>query len=129
MNLRSFNLYYDYSNSLTLSNASELYLEPNSFQSYASSERERKFRRRSFLSFIKRYFLIGKSKLTAVVVHAATAKNVQKSVLYVQSCCFAPSNYCLFDDLVILLRLADLQGKSETDELSCCVMTPSKYLY
>ena len=27
-------------------------------------------------------------------------KNVQKSVMHVQSCCFALSNYCLFDFLV-----------------------------
>ena len=91
VNLRSFNLYCD-SNSLTLSNASELFWSPCQFlQLYPSSERERNFRRCSFTSSIKRE--IG---LFHVVVVQRHQRNVQKSMLHVKSCCFAYSTYFFF---------------------------------
>ena len=39
------------------------------------------------------------------VVVELTAKNVQKSVMHVQSCCFALSSYCFFDFLVAAASL------------------------
>ena len=71
--------------------------EPNSKEPCSSSERERKFSRRLFTSSIKceiRHF--------RVVVVQWRQRNVQKSVMHVQSCCFAYSTYCFIEVLVVL---------------------------
>ena len=82
VNLRARNLYPDYSNSFILSNASELFLSLIS-----SLERERNFSCRLFTSSIKREI-----RHFPVVVVQWRQRNVQKSVMHVQSCC-----QCLFN--------------------------------
>ena len=81
VNLRACNLYPDYSNSFILSNASELFLSRIS-----SLERERNLSCRLFTSSIKREI-----RHFPVVVVQWRQRNVQKSVMHVQSCCFAYS--------------------------------------
>ena len=74
------------------------WVEPNSFKPYSGTERERKFSRRLFTSSIKREI----NHVPVVVVHWRR-RNVQKSVMHVQSsCCFAFSTYCFFDVLVVV---------------------------
>ena len=92
-----------------------------------------KFRKRkkissSLLLFLHKtwhYFLIGIFKSYSCSRACSDSKECTKKRAVCAELLFCPSTYCLFDDLVILLRLADLQGKSETDELSYCVMTPT----
>ena len=70
-------------NSITLSNVGELFWSRIPEKPYPSSEWERKFHSSLFTSFIKReirHFL--------VVVLQWRQRNVQKSVMDVQSCCF-----------------------------------------
>ena len=91
MNSRSFNLHRDSSNSLTLSNVGELSWSWIPEKPYPSSEWERKFHSSLFTPSIKReirHFL--------VVVVQWRQRNVQKSVIHVQSCCFANLNPLLF---------------------------------
>ena len=91
MNSRSFNLYRDSSNSLTLSNVGELSWSWIPEKPHPSSEWERKFHSSLFTSSIKReirHFL--------VVVVQWRQRNVQKSVMHVQSCCFANLNLLFF---------------------------------
>ena len=38
-----------------------------------------------------------------VVIVQSQQRNVQKSVMHVQSCCFAYSTYCFFDVLVVVI--------------------------
>ena len=90
-----FSLYRDYSNSLTLSNASELvwsWMSINHIQVYKEKQ---KFRHCLFTSSTKRE--IGHYHL---VVVQWRQRNVQKSVMHVQSCCFALSSYSFFCFLV-----------------------------
>ena len=63
---------------------------------HSSFERERKIRCHLFTSSIKCEI----RDFHAVV--AVTQRNVQKSMLHVQSCCFANQTYCLFDVLTAL---------------------------
>ena len=68
------------------------WVEPNSFKPYSGTKRERKFGRRLFTSSIKREI----NHFPVVVVHWRR-RNVQKSVMHVQSsCCFANLNLLLF---------------------------------
>ena len=96
VNLRARNLYPDYSNSFILSNASELFLSRIS-----SLQRERNLSCRLFTSSIKREI-----RHFPVVVVQWRQRNVQKSVMHVQSCCFASSTYCFFDVLVVVAVVA-----------------------
>ena len=91
VNSRSFNLHCDSSNSLTLSNVGELSWSCIPEKPYPSSERERKFRNSLFMSSIKReirHFL--------VIVVQWWQRKVQKSMMHVQSCCFADINLLFF---------------------------------
>ena len=76
--------------------------EPNSYEPYSSSERERKFSRCLFISSIKceiRHF--------PVVIVQWEQRTVQKSMMHVQSsCCFAYSTYCFVDVLVVITVVA-----------------------
>ena len=96
VNLRACNLYSDYSNSFILSNASELFLSRIS-----SLERERNFSCRLFTPSIKREI-----RHFPVVVVQWRQRNVQKSVMHMQSCCFVSSTYCFFDVLVVVTVVA-----------------------
>ena len=58
-------------------------------------EREKKIRRRLFTFSINR-----ESRHFRVVVVQWRQRNVQKSVMHVQSCCFANQAYCFFAVLV-----------------------------
>ena len=97
--LRSFSLNRDYSYPLTLSNAGKpswsWILRP-----YPSSQIEIKFRRWLFTFSIKREF-----RHFHVVVVQKRQGNVQKSVMYVQSCYFANKTYCVLDVLVAVASL------------------------
>ena len=96
VNTQFFSLYRDYSNSLTLSNASELvwsWISINHIQVY--KEKENFVIACLFTSFTKRE--IGHFHLVVVRWRQI---NVQKSVMHVQSCCFALSNYSFFCFLV-----------------------------
>ena len=87
----SFNLHRDSSNSITLSNVGEHFWSWIPEKPYPSSEWERKFHSSLLTSSIKcdiRHFL--------VVVVQWRQRNVQKSVMHVQSCCFANPNLLLF---------------------------------
>ena len=79
-----FQFYTDYSNFIYFVKCKRTLFEQNSYQPYSSSERERKFRRRLFTSSIKREI-----RNFHVVVVQWRQRNVQKSVMHVQSCCFA----------------------------------------
>ena len=79
-----------------LSNASELFLSRIS-----SLQRERNLSCRLFTSSIKREI-----RHFPVVVVQWRQRNVQKSVMHVQSCCFASSTYCFFDVLVVVTVVA-----------------------
>ena len=70
-------------------------LELNFCQPYPSSQRERKFCHCLFTSFIKREI-----RHFHVVVVQWRQRNVQKSVMHVQSCFFALSSYSFFYFLV-----------------------------
>ena len=61
---------------------------------HSSLERERKFRRSLFASSKKREI-----RHFHVVVTQWRQRNVQKSVMHVQSCCIAHQAYCFFDVL------------------------------
>ena len=88
-----FSLYCDYSNSLTLLNASEL------FWGRISKEKENFVTHCLFTSFTKR-----ESRYFHVVQWRQ--RNVQQSVMTVQSCCFAcQSSYCRFLFLVRRRRI------------------------
>ena len=67
---------------------------------YSGSKRKRKFGRLLFMSSIKREI-----RLFFCRSRAVTAKNVQKSVVHVQSCCFAYSTYCFFDVLLVVVAV------------------------
>ena len=86
-----FQLYTDYSNFIYFVKCKRPLFQQNSYQPYSSSERERKFRRRLFTSSIKPDF----SNFHVVVVQWRQ-RNVQKSVMHIQSCCFAYLNLLLF---------------------------------
>ena len=61
---------------------------------YPSSEREIKFRR-----CLCTYYIGRQIRHFHVVVVQKRERNVQKSVMHVQSCCFAYKTYCFFDVL------------------------------
>ena len=91
--VRCFSLYRDYSYLLTLLNL-------NSKGRYSSPESEIKFRRCLFTFSIKheiRHF--------RVVVVQKRQGNVRKSVMHMQSCCFAYWTYCFLDVLVAVASL------------------------
>ena len=91
MNSRSFNLHCDSFNSITLSEVGELSWSWIPEKPYPSSEWESKFHSSLFTSSIKReigHFL--------VVVLQWRQRNVQKTVMHVQSCCFANPNLLFF---------------------------------
>ena len=90
VNLRFFN---DYSNSFTLSNASEFFLNRIPKNHIHS--------RRFFTSSIKPEIMH-----FPLVVVQWRQRNVQKSVMHVQSYCFTYSTYCFFDDLVVVAFVA-----------------------
>ena len=90
MNSHFFSLYRDYSNSLTLSNASELFWSWISINHIQVHE-ENEFCHCLFTSFTKREI-----RHFHVVVVQWRQRNIQKSVMQVQSCCFALSSYCFF---------------------------------
>ena len=64
-------------------------------ESYPSSEAERKFRCRLSTSSVKREI-----RHFHVAVVQWRQRNVQKSVMHVQNCCFAKETYCFFEVLV-----------------------------
>ena len=70
-------------------------LELNSQAPYPSTVREIKFRRCLFTSLVKREI-----RYVHVVVVQNGRRNVQKSMVHVQSCCFANQSYCFFYVLV-----------------------------
>ena len=71
---------------------------------YPSSEREIKFRCRLFMSSIK-----CKIRQFHVEVVQKRQRNVQKSVMHVQSCWFAPLNL-LFLDILVPIASSDIFG-------------------
>ena len=75
--------------------------ETNSLELYSSSEGQTKFCCRLFTSSIKREI-----RHFQVVVVQRQQRNVQKSVLYVKSCCFAYSTNCFFDILIAITVVA-----------------------
>ena len=88
MNSDFFSLYRDYSNSLTLSNASELFwswISINHIQVH--KEKENLTCHCLFTSFTEREI----RHFHVVGVH--WQRNIQKSVMHVQSCCCALSSY------------------------------------
>ena len=92
VNSRLFNLHRDSSSSITLSSVGELFWSWIPEKPYPSSEWERKFQSSLFTSSIKReirHFL--------VVVLQWRQRNVQKSVMHVQSCCFANPSLLFFE--------------------------------
>ena len=75
--------------------------ETNSLELYSSSEGETKFCRHLFTSSIKseiRHF--------QVVVEQWLQRNGWKSMMHVQSCCFAYSTNCFFDILIAVTVVA-----------------------
>ena len=70
-------------------------LELNFYQPYPSSWRERKFCHCLFTSFTKREI-----RYFHVAVVQWKQRDVQKSVMHMQSCCFALSSHCFFYFLV-----------------------------
>ena len=68
-----------------------IYFELNSKETYSTSERERLFSRRLVMSFIKREI-----RHFRVAVVQWRQRNVQRSVMHVQSCCFCLFNLLLF---------------------------------
>ena len=96
-----FSFYRDYSNSLSLSNASKLLIWSwLSVNQIIQVHEENEFCHCLFTSFTKREI-----RHFHVVVVQWRQRNVQKSVMHVQSCCFALSSYCLFDFLVAAASL------------------------
>ena len=82
-----FSLYHDYSNLLTLSNASDplwRWISINHIQVICHCLF-------TLTSFTKREI-----RYSHVAVEQWRQRNVQKSVMHVQSCCFALSNHCFF---------------------------------
>ena len=75
--------------------------ETNSLELYSSSERETKFCRRLFTSSIKREI-----RHFPVVVEQWQRRNGRKSMMHVQSCCFAYSTNCFFDILIAVTVMA-----------------------
>ena len=65
--------------------------EPNCKETFPASERDRLFSRRLVMSLIKREI-----RLFSVAVVQWRQRNVQKSVMHVQSCCFCLFNLLLF---------------------------------
>ena len=59
---------------------------------------KKKFSRRLFTSSIK-----SENSYFPVVIVQSQQRNVQKSVMHVQSCCFAYLTYCFFDVLVVVI--------------------------
>ena len=86
--LRSFNLYSNYS--YPCSRCRRTLLKLNFKGPYPSSERELKFRRCLFTSFIKHKII----RHFHVVVVQKRERNVHVRVMHVQSCCFAYKTYC-----------------------------------
>ena len=82
MNSHFFSLYRDYSSSLTLSNASEL------FCSWISIKHIQE--RKNFVIYV---YVLHKREIRYfhVVVVQWRQRNIQKSVMHMQSCCFALS--------------------------------------
>ena len=100
MNLRFFTLLFQLA---CFVKCKRTLLELNSWELYPCSEREKKLCRPLFTSSIKREITHFR-----VVVVQWRQRNVQKSVLHVQSCCFAHSTHCFFDVLVAILVLRRL---------------------
>ena len=91
VNSRSFSIYRNYSFTLTFVKRRRTLLDLNSQGPYLSSEREIKFLGCLFMYFIKR-----ENRNFHVVVVQKRAKKYTKSVMHVQSCCFAHKTYCFF---------------------------------
>ena len=89
--------------------------EPNCKETYTASERDRLFSRRLVMSFIKREI-----RHFSVAVEQWRQRNVQKSVMRVQSCCFAGySTYCFFDALVVVAVV--MKTKTFQDRVKCAM--------
>ena len=84
VSLRSFILYRSHSYPLYFGKCRRSLLELKSLRPYPSSEGEIKFRRCLFTYSTKREI-----RHVHVVVVQKQERNVQKSVMHVQSCCFA----------------------------------------
>ena len=84
MNFRSFGLYRDYSNSLTLSNAVANPPGVEFLRPIFKFRKRIKFRRRLFTSSLKSII-----RQFHVLVVQKRQRNVQKSEMHGQNCCFA----------------------------------------
>ena len=100
MNSRCFKLCRVYSNSLKMSNVPrQISLELITWAPHSSLDREKNIRHRLFTSSIKfaiRHF--------HVIIVQGRQRNVQKSVMHVQSCCFAQQTYCFFEVAVVVAK-------------------------
>ena len=96
MNMRSFRLYRDYSNSLTLSNVGE---PSRSWISKTHIQVEKENKISSSLVYV-----LSKSKIRQFQVAVVQKRqgNVQKSEMHAQNCCFAYKTYCCLDVLVLV---------------------------
>ena len=98
VNLRCFKLVHrPYSNSFNLSNLGDCFQELKSKGLFLSSQKEKENRCLVFTYVLHK----GEIKKTHVVVVQRRQRKAQKSVLHVQSCCFANLNlYCFLAPLV-----------------------------
>ena len=119
-NLRSFGLYRDYSSSHTLSNVGER-CRSSIFRNIFKFRKRIKFRRRLFTSSIK-----SEIRQFHVVVVQKRQRNVSKSAMHVQSCCFAYRTPIVVFD--VLVAVASWDGKVPIAEggarLKILKMTP-----
>ena len=100
VNLLSYNLCRGYSNSFTLSNASELFLRRTP-KSHIQVQEEKKSSCLLLMSSIKREIRHFPIRSRAVTVKKCTKKRDGRAGS-VQGCCFSPSNQCFFDVLVVV---------------------------
>ena len=91
MNSGCLTLHRSYSNSFNTSNVGDFFQKLNSLGPRHSSEKERESRCLLFTSSVRREI-----RQFQVVVVQRRQGNVQKSVMQVQSCCFANLNLLLF---------------------------------
>ena len=93
MNLRSFSLIREFSYPFTLSN-----VDLNSWERFPISEREMKFCPCLFMVSMKREI---RNFYDSVV--QKQLRNVQKSVMHVQSCCFVLNLFIIIIILIIII--------------------------
>ena len=100
-----------------------LQMQANSFwaelRTIFKFRKSKKFSRRLFTSSIKR-----ENRHFPVVVVQWWQRIVQKSVLYLQSCCFVYSNYCFFDVLIVIAGRCGILKSLPSEGLAHYVQYP-----